>query len=454
MTLAEDILLLSTYELGHQPLGLASPLGFLARAGHTARALDLAVESLDEAAVARARFVGISVPMHTALRLGVQAARRVRELNPDCHICFYGLYAPLHRDYLVASGLADSVIGGEYEAELLRRMEASPVAPPAAPREVILDRLSFAVPERTGLPPLAHYARLSRDGREHVAGYVEASRGCLHRCRHCPIPAVYGGRFFVVPVATVLEDIRRQVTAGAEHVTFGDPDFWNGPEHALAVVRALHREFPSLSFDVTTKIEHILRQRRHFAELKGLGCAFLVSAVESLSDRVLRLLDKGHTRADVEVALDIVQAAGLPLRPSLLPFTPWSTLDDYFELLDWVARRGLWDQVDPIQMAIRLLIPPGSKLLELDEVRRAIGPLDEVRLTYTWVHPDPRMDALQRAAYGAAATGSATGEDPRLTLHRIRVEALTVAGCTLPSPPAATLPRSARPPRLTEAWFC
>ncbi len=38
----------------------------------------------------------------------------------------------------------------------------------------------------------------------------------------------------------------RQVDAGAEHITFGDPDFFNGPAHALAIVEAVHREFPRL----------------------------------------------------------------------------------------------------------------------------------------------------------------------------------------------------------------
>jgi len=41
------------------------------------------------------------------------------------------------------------------------------------------------------------------------------------------------------------------VAAGATHITFGDPDFLNGPGHALKVVRAAHAEFPRLTFDFT-----------------------------------------------------------------------------------------------------------------------------------------------------------------------------------------------------------
>jgi len=253
------VLLLSTYELGHQPLHLASPLAFLAAAGIDARAIDLAVEPLDEEAVRDADFVAIAVPMHTALRLGAEVGARVKALHPRAHLSYYGLYAPLNREYLLAHG-ADSIVGGEYEAALVELVRGG-----AAP-DVSLDRLKFAAPARASLPSLDHYARLETAGGARLAGYVEASRGCLHHCRHCPIPPVYGGRFFVVPVDVVVADVSAQVAAGAQHVTLGDPDFLNGPKHALAVARAIHAAHPTLTFDITTKVEHILKHRDVFAE--------------------------------------------------------------------------------------------------------------------------------------------------------------------------------------------
>jgi len=439
-------------------------MGFLVEAGFAPRALDLAVEKLDEQAVARARFVGISVPMHTALRLGVEVARRVRALNPAAHVCFYGLYAPLQRDYLVSEGLADTVIGGEVEVELCALIAQLARGEPTAPRAVVLDKLRFPTPAREQLVPLRKYAHLLLPDGERVAGYVEASRGCLHLCRHCPIPPVYEGRFFVVQAGTVAEDIRRQVVAGARHITFGDPDFLNGPEHALRVARALHAEFPSVSFDFTTKIEHLLKRRRMLPELRALGALFVVSAVESLSDRVLAILDKGHTRADVDEALALVRDAGLVLRPSLVPFTPWSTLEDHLELLRFIESRDLIDRVDPIQLAIRLLIPPGSKLLELNETRRVIGRLAPDQLTYLWTHPDPRMDALQAASLATVEEAAEAGEDPRDTHRRLRALAAAVAAldpvavadplASAPPPLRPAAPPPIRAPRLSEAWFC
>ncbi|HTN54411.1 MAG TPA: CUAEP/CCAEP-tail radical SAM protein [Anaeromyxobacter sp.] len=452
-----EILFLSTYELGHQPHGLALPAAFLERAGFRPDCLDLSLDRLDAGRAARARLIAISVPMHTALRLGLEAAARVRAIAPGAALAFHGLYAPLQADLLLRAG-AIAVLGGECEEELvalaLALEAAGDLAPfvhrggAVAPRK----RLDYPVPSRGGLPPLSRYARLAAaDGTLRVAGYAEATRGCKHRCRHCPIPAVYRGKFVAVPVATVLEDVARQVGLGAGHVTFGDPDFLNGPAHALAIARALHARFPALTFDFTAKVEHLVRLPAAVAELGRLGAVFATSAVESLSDLVLEKLDKGHTRADALAALELCGAAGVPLRPSLLPFTPWGTLADLLDLLEVFETRGFLAQLDPVQLSIRLLVPPGS-LLEGDPGIAFLG-LDEAALTWRWRHPDPRMDALQPRIAAEAEAGAARGAPPLETIGRIRALALAAAG--LPHRHVRVLaPDQRRVPRLTESWFC
>jgi Radical SAM superfamily len=294
---------------------------------------------------------------------------------------------------------------------------------------------------------------LEHEGRRELVGYVEASRGCKHHCRHCPIPPVYGGRFFVVPPSVVLADIRQLVEAGARHITFGDPDFLNGPGHALRVARALHAAVPDVTFDFTAKVEHLLRHRDVLPELRGLGCLFIVSAVESLSDTVLAHLDKGHTRADVLALLDVARAAGITLRPTWVPFTPWTTLEDYREILHVVEREGLVDHVDPVQYSIRLLVPPGSLLLDSPALRPHLGPLVEGGFYYQWRHPDPRLDVLQEAVARLVAEAADRREDAAATFARVAALAAETAGLTAPAP-AAPDPDRSRPPRLTEPWFC
>jgi len=448
---AGQILLVATYELGRQPPGITWPKAFLERAGFRPATLDLQVEPLDEARVRAARLVALSVPMHTALRLGLRAAERIRQLHPGAALCFHGLYAPLHAPLLRRAG-ATAVLGAECEEELVAlaaALERGDGPPAPADR---LPRLDYPLPSRAGLPPPERYARLAENGRERTAGQVEATRGCKHRCRHCPLPVLYQGRFFAVPEAVVLADVAQQAERGVTHLTFGDPDFLNGPTHALRVARAVHRRFPALTFDFTAKVEHLVKEAALLPELAACGALFAVSAVESLSDEVLRRLDKGHTRADVFRAFAACRQAGIALRPSLLPFTPWSTLPEYLALLDTFLAEGWVGGLDPVQLSIRLLVPPGSLLLEAEP--GPFGPLDEASLSHAWSHPDPRMDRLQRKVAALAEAGAARAEPAVQTFAAIRELARGAAGLPHHHPPAHQPAEVVASPRLTESWFC
>ena len=460
---AGDILLVACYELGHQPLAVAWPAAFLERAGYRPSVLDVSVEPLDPEKLARARVIAVSVPMHTALRLGLEVAARARTVNPDAHICFFGLYATLNADFLFAHGV-DSVIGGEAETPLLALVDAlerhdtgpvTAVGRPGRPGLPHLRRLDFPVPSRAALPSIKKYAHLERDGRMELVAYAETSRGCLHRCRHCPIPPVYGGRFFAVPRDVVLADVRQQVEAGARHVTFGDPDFLNGPTHALAVARALHIEWPDVTFDFTAKIEHVLRHRQHLPALRDAGCLFIVSAAESLNDTVLAHLEKGHTRDDIARALALTREAGIALRPTWVAFTPWTTLEDHRAWLGYLETEGLIDAVDPVQYGLRLLVPPGSLLLESEALGPHLGALEQETLSHRWTHPDPRMDALQAETAAVVARAVEEKADAPAIFDRVRALAAMTAGVPVPAAVAAGMSKDRRrPPRLTEAWFC
>ncbi len=447
------ILLLSCYELGRQPLGTAWPAAFLERAGFRPDQLDLAVDPLDSDRVRRARAVVLSVPMHTALRIGVAATRRIQALNPAAHIVFTGLYALLNAAYLRSIGAA-AVLAGEQETTLvalMERLERTGTAAQTDPAGV-LARLDFPVPSRGTLAPPTRYAALEVAGQRVLTGAVEASRGCLHRCRHCPVAAVYGGRFFVVPTTVVLADVQQQVARGARHITFGDPDFLNGPRHALRVVRGLHARFPDVTFDFTAKVEHLIRHRALLGEMRELGCLFVITAVESLSDRVLTILDKGHDATDVRTVLGLLRAAGIAPRPTFVPFTPWTSLADHLALFEFIAHEDLVDHVDPVQYTLRLLIPPGSLLLEHPELTPYLRETQPEHFTVPWTHPDPRMDRLQAAATELARD---LPDDAPVAETFTRLWAQARAAAELPAPPHRTWTVTRpRPPRLTEPWFC
>jgi radical SAM superfamily enzyme YgiQ (UPF0313 family) len=455
-------LLISTYELGHQPFGLASPAAWLRREGIDTSLVDLAREPFDESLARSAGLVAFHLPMHTATRLAAPLIRRVRSINPTARICAYGLYAPLNAGWLRSLGV-DDVLGGEFEDELTsialevcHGRRASLPAPRAAglqtggPR-VNLPRLKFLVPDRSSLPPLTRYSSLHlADGERRVVGYTEASRGCRHLCRHCPVVPIYNGQFRVVQPEVVLADIAAQVAAGAQHITFGDPDFFNGPTHAVRIVEALHLAHPELTYDVTIKVEHLLQHRDLLATLRDTGCLFVTSAVESIDDRVLTLLDKGHTRRDFLEAVALCRQTGVILVPTFVAFHPWTTLEGYCHLLDVIEELDLVDHVAPIQLAIRLLIPEGSRLLQVDEVRALAGSFDAKTLTYRWVHAHPCVDRLQRDI--ASIVGAQLVSDRRPLFAEISTLAHERAGRPRPVPRPAAAGRFV--PYLDEPWYC
>jgi len=454
---ARKVVLISTYELGRQPFGLASPAAWLRHAGGVVTCLDLAVQPLDEEAIRAADLVAFYVPMHTATRLASALVPRVKTLNPHAHLCFYGLYAPVNEGYLRSLG-ADTVLGGEFEAglvSLLTRLSEDTGAPAQAEPVISLARQKFLVPDRGDLVSLSRYASLILNGEKRTVGYTEASRGCKHLCRHCPVVPVYGGQFRIVQRDIVLADIRRQVVAGAEHITLGDPDFFNGIGHALAIVRALHDEFPHITYDVTIKISHLQEHAEHLPTLRETGCLFVTSAVESLDDRVLAILDKGHTRKDFEEVVHLFRELGLVLAPTFVPFTPWISLESYLELLRALAEMDLVEHVGPIQLAIRLLIPAGSRLLDLQEVQGLVEGFDEALLSYRWRHPDPRVDRLQEALQELVRQEEAGGAGRREIFGKVWLLAEQAAGKAGRRPVEKSRgPARAPIPFMTEPWFC
>ena len=441
-------LLVSTYDLGRQPFGLASPAAWLRQAGVETDCIDASRERLTDEHLSAASLVAFYLPMHTATRLAAGLIARARRVNPGATLVAYGLYAPLNRDWLIERGVAH-VLGPEAEGELVA-LATRPNAQGSRPMAQGVPRLKFIQPDRSSLPPLSRYATLKMpDGTGRVVGSTDGSRGCKHLCRHCPIVPVYQGQFRVVPVDVVMADVHAQVEAGARHISFADPDFLNGPTHARRIVERLDAECPGISYDVTIKVEHLKNHADMLPLLERTGCLFITSAVEALDDEVLLHLRKGHTRADFIDVVSLTRSAGLTLSPTFVPFTPWTTIEGYLDMLDTLEQLDLIEHVAPIQLVIRLLVTAGSPLLELPDVQSAVGEFDAGSLIWPWRHRDPRVDALQDAAM--RLVGSRAGGSRAEMFHAIAALARDTAGV----PQRSSLPRpGADVPYLDEPWYC
>ncbi len=443
------ILLISTYELGHQPLHLASPAAALINEGHELRCVDLSVTTLNHKDLDWAQAIGISVPMHTAMRLATNLVAELRSKNYNLPTCFYGLYAYLAPD-LIVFGPLDQAISGEYEPDLIAWANLIENNQTSSNLNIIrLKRNKFSTPARELLPSLDNYAKLQTDQGEKLVGYVEASHGCSQNCTHCPVPVIYGGRLRIVGQDVVIQDIENLVKAGARHITFGDPDFLNGIHHSLKIVRQMHQKFPNLSFDCTTKIELILKHKDIWEEMADLGCIFVISAIESVNDQILKHLEKGHSKSDAEEAIKLLRSVGIEIRPSFLPFTPWTTHQDLQDLCEFISAYDLATNIDPVQCSIRLLLPKDSLLLKNPTLEGKLGDYDQELLTYTWTSEDPSIDKLQKEIANLASESLDNKTNRFQTMLAIRDKIFSYTNNT-----AQPSLKDYNRPRLSETWFC
>ena len=433
------ILLVSTYELGRQPVHVASPAAALNGAGHEVRGVDLAVDELTDADVSWAEMVAISVPMHTATRLAETVVTALATSRPGLPVALYGLYAG------VGGATVDARFEGEYEPALL---EWAAGGDGGSRRHV--GRSDLTTPDRESLPGLDRYARLEHLGTTVLAGAVEASHGCRHRCRHCPVPAVYDGRIRVVPRADVLADISNLVSMGAGHITFGDADFLNAPAHSLDILERAHSAHPDVTFDATIKVEHIVEHRDLWPGMAELNLLFVVSAFESVDEGTLEVLDKGHTVDDMTEATRLVRDAGIHIRPTWLPFLPWTTPEDIVRIFRFIDDNDLIGSIDPVQMSIKLLIPRGSLLEDHPAVRPHLEFYDTDALSWRWAFEDEETALLHKELGTIAANASDCGQEAAPTMTEMREAVSRAVGAWISGRDGPI--RVA--PRLSESWFC
>ena len=448
------VVLINPYELGRQPFALAEAAAWLAEAGFSVKCTDLSLQKLDSAALAEADMVAVYLGMHTATRIAMEALPRIRELAPSAHLCAYGLYAPMNEQLLRDLGIS-TIIGGEPEPALLElstRLSQGEQICQTTP-DIRVDKIQFAVPRRDLLPDLERYAHLILpSGEKRVVGFAEGTRGCKHFCRHCPVVPIYEGKFRVIPVAVVMADIRQQIAAGARHISFGDPDFFNGPTHAMNIVRELHHEFPDVTYDAVIKIQHLINHADLLPQLKQTGCLFITAAVESVDDQILDYLLKNHTHADYEKAVALCREAEIAIAPTFVAFNPWITLEGYIDLLQSLVELKLVEAVPPIQLTIRLLIPAGSHLLQLPGFTDCIGPFDPAILGHPWHHPDPKVDRLQKAVQDVVANGEKEAISRREIFERVWHLAHEMAGKIAPS--LSGVDFGSPIPHMSEPWYC
>lgn len=317
------------------------------------RLVDMAGRCLDEidAAVPWERYdiVGFSTMMQQTVA-SLALARRVKEHHPDIHVVFGGANAasPMGEELLRSFPEIDIVVDGEADAivtPLVRALRDRPGQQPPVPAVLYRDaggavrRTAPAQPLRAlddlPVPDYApFFAQMSANGINHVQPYlqIETSRGCWwgqkHHCTFCGIDDLvlqYRSKSSQRVLDEILTLSERHAYVDFFAVDSIIPiDFVRTLLPQIGLLRA-HGEL-DLSFFFESKSNLTRAQMQTF---RFGGVNSIQPGIESFSDHVLELMDKGATGARQVQCLKLMAESNVIANWNLIYKNPLETADDY-----------------------------------------------------------------------------------------------------------------------------
>lgn len=410
---SKNIVVVSSFEGGYQPVTALSAYTALKNAGFQNTSFhDTYVDGVSDDIFKDAGLVAIAVPLFDALQAGLRLSEMIKSAKPEAKIVFFGQYATLNAGRLPGR-YADYAVCGEWEQPLINLanyvfgsgildktglVDARDARANLIPHPYIT-RNRIELIDRSIAPSLHKYPQphiekmLGVEGA--MIGGVESTRGCHHKCAYCSVYATYDGKVIPIKDDIVVQDVRNLVKLGMNHLTFTDAEFFNAKNQGLRLLRVLHSEFPHLTYDFTTRIDHILEHEEALREMKNLGVRFITSALEFPTQLVLDVVSKEISIADIEDAIAILRRIGIRLSPTFIMYNPWISKKDIDSFRSFIVRNNLEQVVDPIQYETRLHLYKGSPLLSRASTMGL--ELIEHEFHYEWKHPDPEVDAMYYA---------------------------------------------------------
>ena len=426
------ILLLSFYDLGKQPKIISELYKKLDNGSNQIDIVDYSIEEKD-LTLDNYDVLGIYASMHTA---SVLAEQYLRDRKLPNKLFVFGLYANVFSEMFSNFQSIHSFDSDELES--LLEVQLNP-------------NYSFkhSVPDRTILPSITDYSHIVDGSNNLIAGSVETTYGCKHEYTHCPVPIQFKGMFKTFGTEKIITDVTNQVEEGAKHISFNDPDFFNGPKHALKILQLLNEKHPSITYDSTIKVEHILKYPDYFQELKNLNMLFVISAFETTNDHVLNILQKNHSFNDLNKAVELSLENNIDIRPTWMPFSPWTEQNDLISIIKLIENYKLRETVDPIQLTIKLLVPKNSLILKRPEMKEYLLDYDPASFSYAWKYKFPNIDNIQNELFTYVLQHESENE---YTQYLGLVDILE-------SHTNETLLNSEKysqriVPKLSETWFC
>ncbi len=167
---------------------------------------------------------------------------------------------------------------------------------------------------------------------------LETSRGCPHNCTFCSNPIIHKRKWRSLNVDNIIRRINYlQDKFNLDGIVFQEDNFFVDPQRIKKFCEKV--SFSSIGWKANCRIKYLLDKDQSFLKmLENAGCKMLQFGVESGSDRILNLLNKGITTEDI---LDIntkLAKANISCRYNFIIEIPTETEEEIQRTLKFIDK--------------------------------------------------------------------------------------------------------------------
>jgi len=340
----------------HIPYGILYIAAVLEGDGHQVRVIDRNLREEwtdaafdDEVLKFAPQTAGLSVMTGQVIEDAVKISRRLKELRPDLPVVWGGVHGTILPEQTAAAEFVDVVVRNEGE---LTARELFPALAAGNPLDRIKgisfkgDRAIINTPPREfltdleALPdPAWHLIPVEKYGDLYHT--LNTSRGCPFRCSFCYNQVFSKKRRAELGPRRIMTQLRLLVEHyGARHFKFMEDNFTMNRERLAEFCRLKIAEGPPVTWECESRVAWL--DLDMYRLMRRAGCTKIGFGVESGSPRILKLLKKDISPAQVEETFRLCFAAKIRADVFIMSGVPTETMDDFEQTVRLLRRIPFW----------------------------------------------------------------------------------------------------------------